>query len=157
MSTSTLVFTYGSMMNETELRCRCPNARLAFVGMLPDRELCFPRHSAKRAGGVAGLKHRIGAVAWGVVWSISDQEIRTLDLAEGYRPNRDSSINCYNRRTATVSREGDTLQPVLVDFYDATPSSIRTPPSVAYLRLILDGAKQNRLPPTYISWLEALL
>jgi len=103
------------------------------------------------------LKHRIGAVAWGVVWSVSDQEILTLDLAEGYRPSRDSNLNCYNRRTATVWRDGDTLQPVLVDFYDAIPSPMRKPPSAAYFRLILDGAKQHRLPNTYITLLEALL
>lgn len=132
----TLVFTYGSMMNETEMRRRCPGARFAFIGALCDRELCFPRNSVARGGGVAGLRHRIGGLAWGVVWSIADIEISSLDRSEGYDPIRDPHHNSYNRYATTVWREGDALE---------------------YVRLIVEGAKLHLLPSTYVASLETLL
>ena len=153
----TLVFTYGSMMNETEMRRRCPGARFAFIGALCDRELCFPRNSVARGGGVAGLRHRIGGLAWGVVWSIADIEISSLDRSEGYDPIRDPHQNSYNRYATTVWREGDALQSVLVDFYDAVSAPNPKQPSLEYVRLIVEGAKLHLLPSTYVASLETLL
>jgi len=154
---STLVFTYGSMMNEAEFQRRCPGGQFAFIGVLPDRELCFPRNSVTRGGGVAGVRNRIGASTWGVVWSVSYREILTLDAAEGYDPLRAPERNSYNRRSATAWRDGDALQPVLVDFYDAVPVPNPPAPSIGYLRLINEGARKHKLPSAYITFLENIL
>ena len=69
-----LIFAYGSMMHPEEIRRRCPSARFRFRAMIPYHRLCFPRYSAKRAGGVAGIQSAPGSFVWGVVWAITPGE-----------------------------------------------------------------------------------
>lgn len=151
-----LIFAYGSMMHSGEIRRRCPSARFVARAVFPDRRLHFPRASVLRAGGVAGLEHTPGELAWGVVWSIPTEEVASLDVSEGFRAERRPSRNSYNRKPGTVWVEGRASEALCIDFYDAVPDQSRQRPSVGYLDLILTGARQHQLPRHYLHRIEAL-
>jgi gamma-glutamylcyclotransferase len=144
------IFAYGSSMNSSVMRRRCPGAEFLFTASLPNRELCFPRRSSNRNSFVAGYRDAIGRSVWGVVWAIPEIERNSLDDAEGYRPGRLDG-NSYER------------VPVSVWFSDGTAATVETyraipheggRPSKPYLDLIIAGAEDHSLPIEYINQLK---
>jgi len=151
--TDTLVFSYGSNMDNAQLRKRCPDAKMVGIALLRDYRLCFPRQSKKRGCGVSSVSEAQGQEVWGVVHSLNATDLAALDKEEGYRPDRDASKNGYNRVVLSVEIDG---RPTDVHTYVAVATVNPRPPNAEYLSLIRNGARQLNLPEPYQTILAAL-
>ena len=150
-----LVFAYGSNLDFEQMRSRCPSARMAFQATLRQYRLGFTRESKKRGCGVAGLVRAASQVVWGVVYEISGEDLKTLDMHEGFDPSR--TKNSYLRRVAPVERAGNPHDLVDVFVYFDIPQPSPPPPNAEYKRLIVSGARSWKLPDSYLAELDAIV
>ncbi len=152
MNESELVFAYGSNMEPAQMRERCPVSDLSwFLAKAEGWKLCFPRESAKRKGGVGSLEQKPGRDVWGVVFSVSQRDLRRLDQFEGV-----TSKSYQRDRIEVVDKDGNRLQ---VWTYFATPQDkpVREYlPHKEYIRLYIQGAEYFGLPEGYVRELREI-
>jgi gamma-glutamylcyclotransferase (GGCT)/AIG2-like uncharacterized protein YtfP len=123
-------FAYGSCMNEEDFHRTCPNSAMLSKGLLPGYELRFNGYSASRQGGVANIERNDGKQVEGVLWGVSESDIKALDKREGHP-------YFYRRVKGKVRVKHGyakvfTYQLVVGDETDF-------PPSPSYLEIILDA------------------
>jgi gamma-glutamylcyclotransferase (GGCT)/AIG2-like uncharacterized protein YtfP len=147
-------FAYGSNLDWSQMKSRCPSATCIGIARLPDYRLAFTRKSVKRGCGVADVVRSAGHSVWGVVFDISAPHVATLDQSEGYREGRQR--NSYWRRKCVVLLDGDKKRPVAVETYFAEAEANPPLPNQAYKDLIVSGARHWRLPDDYLAQLEAV-
>jgi len=152
-----LTFAYGSNMDFTQMRKRCPTAQFVCIAVLKNYRLGFRRKSTDRKCGVADVVPSPDSAVWGVVYEITEYDLAILDWNEGYRPSRSAKSNSYNRLTGTICQNGDETKPLSVEIYFATPQE-GAPflPNQTYKDLIVNGAKYWHLPIEYIAELEKI-
>jgi gamma-glutamylcyclotransferase (GGCT)/AIG2-like uncharacterized protein YtfP len=150
-----LTFAYGSNMDFTQMRERCPSAVFVCIAVLKDHRLGFTRKSISRGCGVADVVPANGKSVWGVVYNITEADREVLDAKEGYKPTRTENQNAYNRRSVPVNPNGEET-PTLVEIYFAVPQANPPLPNQTYKDLIVNGAKHWNLPADYIAELEAI-
>lgn len=78
-----LYFSYGSNMNHLQMISRCPSATSLGTVYLEGYRLGFCGHSAMRCGGVANILRNGNSWTPGILWSISENDARSLDRFEG--------------------------------------------------------------------------
>ena len=143
-----LYFAYGSNLCPQQMQTRCASARFVTVAALKDHRLCFPRISRTwGGGGVAGIVADSGATAFGVVYDITEDDLKIMDGYEGHPHD-------YVRAEISVTPlEGDAFA---CWSYFATPQE-GAPflPVSAYLARMLSGAEAHGLPQDYIDALKA--
>lgn len=150
-SSELLIFAYGSNMDTAQMKERCPNSRLeTFIAEARGWKLCFPRRSEKRKGGVGSIERHQGSSVWGVVFSVNDKDLKTLDRREGVL------IGAYTRGPLEVHSQAG--KSALVQTYFAVPegNGIFTPHR-NYIEHYIKGAKQFGLPHEYIVILEQII
>ena len=151
-------FAYGSNLEPNQMRSRAPGHRVVGLAALRDYRLVFPLYSNDWGGGVASVQPHHGDTVWGVLFEVSDDEIKQLDVFEYFRAPGDQH-NVYDRehRTVELVRPDDGSFPrrVRADLYVARPSN-PSPPSRRYLDQLLIGARHHRLPEDYIAQLDAI-
>ena len=136
-----LYFAYGSNINLYQMDYRCPDATVVGPVALENYELLF------RRGGFATIAPKEGGKVHGLLWKLTPECERSLDVYEGYP-------RLYEKEDITV-RTGDGKD-VTVMAYIMTGELWRDPtiPSPAYYGGILEGYRQNGLP---VPELEAAL
>jgi len=149
-----LHFAYGSNMDWSQMKDRCPTAEFVCIAELPNHRLAFTRRSIKRDCGVADAVSDNACSVWGAVYKIDEIDIQGLDRSEGYRPGR--SGNSYRREEVQVLIDGDEAQPEFAFTYFANAEEDPPLPSPEYRGLILSGARYRQLPEQYIAELEAI-
>ncbi|XP_059169617.1 gamma-glutamylcyclotransferase-like [Physella acuta] len=141
-------FSYGSNLLRERILVNNPSATFHGIGKLKGFILTFdtPKDVGDDLWLGATATIRPGSVddfVWGVVWDMDLEHLKTLDEQEmGYR--------AYE---VTVDVDG---QPVPCRTYEMClePNGNKLP-SPYYLKVIIDGAKQNGLPADYITFLES--
>jgi hypothetical protein len=78
-----LVFAYGSNLNGTQMRARCPSARREGRATLHGHALTFGGNSRRWGGGVANVQRWRGGAVSGVLYELSVDDLRMLDRFEG--------------------------------------------------------------------------
>jgi AIG2-like family len=154
--TALLYFAYGSNLCVEQMVERCPSGQVVGRAMLPDHALVFPRRSVRRNCGVASITASLGSVVWGAVYRLTPADIANLDGCEGYAATRDPGENAYNKHDVAVLRDGIPGGGIRVFTYIAISVPGRHLPSADYRGLMIQGAYQHRLPPSYVAALEAL-
>ena len=141
------LFAYGSNMLSRRLQARVPSAFAVSPGELRGFRLTFDKLGADGSG-----KARIASSAdgadrvFGVLFRVQTAELPLLDRIEGN----------YERETVEViARWGHTLR---AHTYFARPEAIRAEllPFEWYRDLVAAGAREHRLPPEHVLWLECL-
>jgi len=148
-----LYFAYGSNMDSEQIKARCPDAELVGIGVLAEHALCFPRRSNKRNCGVSSVAPVAGRDTWGVVFRLTPKDLAALDASEGFRSDRDASLNSYNR-VPLVVRVDDA--PTEMITYVAVNQDAPPLPNAAYLKHIREGARHHGLPVAYLEYLDSL-
>jgi gamma-glutamylcyclotransferase (GGCT)/AIG2-like uncharacterized protein YtfP len=143
-----LYFAYGSNLDWTQMKQRCPSARFYSIAVLCGHRLAFTRYSTKRGCGVADAVPEKGSEVWGVVYEISEGDISSLDKSEDYRPGR--AENAYVREEVRVLPDGLDDSPQLVAIYFVCKQPNLFLPGKEYKDLILNGARHWKLPEKYI-------
>lgn len=158
-----LYFAYGSNMQWERIKERCPLVKFMHRALLPDYRLTFPRYSQNNRCWTASVEQAEGQYVWGVVYEIQEHDVSSLNQQEGYRPNRRNDRNAYIPLQCEVFIDGLRYKPLAVMTYITNqeghpPPQRRTrkAPSKVYKARLVDGARQWRLPETYIKQLEAI-
>jgi len=152
-----LYFAYGSNMDEAQMKERCPSAKFRFVAKLRNHELCFPRKSLGRHGGVSSVGPYPPKVVWGVVYEVSEEDLNNLDSCEGYHPKRPPIENHYNRTEMEVERAGG--KNLDCHIYIRTKQGGFTPSREHYLNYLIRGVEQHQkqgIPKSYVRKLRGI-
>ena len=72
---------YGSNLNITQMRFRCPNARIIGTSVVPDYELLF---KGSKTGSYLTIEPKAGASVPVAVWETTADDELALDRYEGY-------------------------------------------------------------------------
>jgi hypothetical protein len=133
-------------MNWQQMQRRCPSSRFVCVACLPDHSFGITRHSRLRNCGTANVFPRRGAEVWGVIYDVSDADLTILDSFE----------DGYRREILTFYPFAKNEPPLDALVYLAELEQNVPRPNAEYRRLIVDGAKQWKLPEAYVAVLEAI-
>lgn len=148
-----LYFAFASNLDPERMAAVAPRHRVVGLASLADHRLGFPRYSPEWGGGLATPQLAHGQTVWGVVYDLDDDELRALDVQEGFRGAGDQHNIC-DREITTVDLvrpdDGSIPRRIRPWIYIARASN-PSPPSRRYLDLILKGARHHRLPEEYVA------
>jgi gamma-glutamylcyclotransferase (GGCT)/AIG2-like uncharacterized protein YtfP len=123
-----LYFAYGMNTNPAEMAHRCSGAVSLGHARLVNHSFRFAQH--------ADVEPCDGSYVDGVLWEITDEHLRALDLLEGYP-------HYYNRVVSSVIHGARTFH-VLV--YRMQPGHPDSEPTRGYYNLIQEGYRAHGVP-----------
>ncbi len=132
-NTTKIYGAYGSNMNFEQMRRRCPNARVIGTGELLNYRLTFRGINT----GVANIEKMQGITVPIVLWEITPECEKALDIYEGYP-------KLYVKKEVEVETEGGNIQAmvyVMAEQYENHPAQ----PSKYYLNVIWKGYRDNKI------------
>ena len=121
-------FAYGMNTNLDEMSRRCPGAVSLGTAQLNDYEFVFRTH--------ADIVKRSGSICHGVLWDLTDKDLKALDALEGYP-------FYYTRFKVTVWLNGRKVKALV---YQMNNQKYVQEPSPGYLEMITEGYLQNGVP-----------
>ena len=125
-------FAYGMNTNLDEMARRCPGSTSLGSAWIDNYELCFRTH--------CDIERKPGAITYGVLWDINVDNLRALDILEGYP-------HYYTRFNVKV-KQGNVWYYSLV--YQMNNQHWLAEPSLYYLDCVRDGYRQNGVPQNQI-------
>ena len=136
-----IYFAYGSNMDERQMECRCPDARL--LGSIRLQGYRF----ALDAAGVATILPAREYYVEGLLWSVLSSDICNLDKHEGV------ATGCYRKEYIPIDASAPgQVALVYISNRSANAGQIRP----QYMERILQAAKDHRLSNGYIQELLML-
>lgn len=140
-----LYFSYGSNMDETQMRERCPSAVKIGVGEIDSYKIVFNRKGTYRDGGVSSIEPAYNSKVFGVVFQMDEKELIDLDKIEDKR--------AYNREEIDVKllSDGDVVRCSVYKSFRQEDIE----PDQEYLDLIINAAEKANLPKLYQKELKA--
>ena len=128
-----LYFGYGMNTNLSGMATRCPTANCLGAAVLPGYRFVFRGH--------ADVELDADCYVDGVLWQISDLDLKSLDRLEGFP-------SYYLRQRAWVeTADGDQ---VIAWVYSMGDQSYEWEPGEHYLQCCLEGYRENGVPTTQI-------
>ena len=142
-------FAFGSNLYSKRIRLKNPTATQITIGKLLNYKLGFKDLQETAWGGApATIIEDTNSHVWGVVWRLSQFDLENLDAQEG-------APHIYNRMAVNVKGikgiDYECYTYYLANYIDGPGL-----PSLLYLKVILKGAKENKLPEDYISNLQSI-
>lgn len=130
-----LIFAFGSNLSAEQMARRCPGGVFVGPAKLERHRLAFGSYSSRWGGGVATVLRSKSQSVSGVLYSLTDRDVRSLDTYEGHPV-------CYKRE------EGQVLwndKPVTAQWYKLMALDRPfMPPSARYLAVIASGYSAHR-------------
>jgi AIG2-like family len=140
-------FAYGSNMSPDVIGKVAPRAEVLGVGRIDDRRLAFTRRSTVWQAGVADIPEYPGFSVYGILYAIHPDELIAVDRKEG-------APHSYQHIDVTVTMDPGPVKAMTYTVVEREREEI--PPHPDYLRQIIDGAGQNKLPQPYLDFLSHL-
>jgi hypothetical protein len=134
----TLHFAYGSNMSRAQMGARCPTAQPLGTATLKHWRFIIG------AAGHGSIAPHPGAMVRGVLWRLGLRDLAAINAYE------DVDGGLYVRRILPV-RHGSELVPALV-YILCQPGRAKARPG--YIHLIVEAAREWKLPESYIETLE---
>lgn len=125
-------FAYGMNTNLDQMTVRCPNAVCLGSAWVDNYKLVFRTH--------ADIEKSPGSVCHGVLWEITPDCLRSLDMLEGYP-------YYYSRFKIKIQTVAGTVKSLV---YQMNDQNYVQEPGNSYLSMITEGYKQNGVPLTQI-------
>jgi len=122
-----LYFAYGLNTNLDSMQARCPEAEWVGPAELLDYRLEFAHH--------CNVKFDLGSRVPGLLWAITDRDLASLDITEGYP-------YYYNREGAPVEHNNEHKLAIVYTMVGATEPS---PPGEYYWNLVQTGYRENEI------------
>src|SRR5262245_24661255 len=129
-----LHFAYGSNMDRTAMRRRCPHASAVGVAWLDNWRFIVTRD------GYASVLPATGEIVHGVLWRLTPRDLAAVNAYESV----DSGL--YARRMVSVRHAGRQVQALV---YVARERRLGRP-KPGYQDLVVAAAQDWNLPPDYI-------
>lgn len=123
-----LVFAYGSNLREEQMRARCPSAKVVEVVRLSKHTLAFVGYSRTWGGAVATVVADAHDSVDGLLYRVSDADLRTLDAYEG-------APHVYARAMCAVQGSKMRFRAWVYQHQNPIPDG----PSYRYLAAIIEG------------------
>ena len=123
-----LYFAYGMNTNRRGMTQRCPGALSLGHARLIDYSFRFATH--------ADVVKCKGSYVDGVLWTIDNFHLNSLDLLEGFP-------YYYNRRALRVAHE-DRI--VMAETYYMQPGNLDNLPGQGYFDMVVEGYKEHKVP-----------
>jgi gamma-glutamylcyclotransferase (GGCT)/AIG2-like uncharacterized protein YtfP len=147
MAASTIwYFAYASNMHRAQVRQRAGEPAEERVARLDNYELNFDK-IARGGTGTANIVPAEGRTVWGVLYRLSEQQLRALDRFEGVPEH-------YRRSEVTVVDSQE--RKISAQVYLARKVRKGLKPDRGYLQRILQGAEEHNLPADYIESLKKI-
>lgn len=127
---SKLYIAYGSNLNLKQMKRRCPNSEIYAVGKLNNWELVY---KGSKTGAHATIVRKKGYSVPVLVWYITDEDEKHLDVYEGYPVY-------YIKRNVMVNINGSKKKAMVYIMNDNAKPGI---PSDSYVRTIARGYMDN--------------
>ena len=121
-----LYIAYGSNLNLSQMKQRCPTARVIGASEIKDYELVF---RSSRYSAVATIEPCEGSSVPVLLWGIQPEDEKSLDRYEGYP-------NFYEKDNMEIVLNGSTVSAMV---YVMTPGHELGIPSKRYKRSIEEG------------------
>jgi hypothetical protein len=134
-------FAYGSNMALSRMIARAPSARSEGAARLPGFRLACDKLGTDGSG-KANLRPDAASEVWGVLYTVLPDDLAGLDRHEAG----------YERVRVEVCWRGAR---VAADTYRSTRTTRDPVPFAWYKRLVVEGAREHRLPADWIRALEA--
>lgn len=144
-------FAYGSNLDPVQMLHRCPDHEVVGPAKLEGYRLLFCGNSERWGGAVATVTPSIDHVVWGVLFRLTEEDLKALDQYEDYRGETNPST-LYDRPEVRVRTALGVEVPALT--YLMRPHA-EGKPSRLYLNTITQGAASHGLPREYIAELQA--
>lgn len=137
------VFAYGSNMCSGRFRAyRVHPEGAGRSAVLTGYRLLFNKESMDGSG-KANVEAQVGALVWGVLYSIPDADLAPLDDGEvGYE------------RLSLPVRTTDNVESQAWVYIASQPNNSGLRPYTWYKGFLVEGAREHALPPAYIATLE---
>jgi len=140
-SGSTVYFAYGSNMCRGQMARRCPGAHAQGLALLAHHRFII------NSRGYASIVPQRQSLVHGVIWHLTDEHVKTLDLYE------DVALDLYRKETIVVQSPCLTRSfPAMTYISTHTNQGKPRPP---YIRSILEAAHHFSLPEEYRKELES--
>ena len=145
--TTVWYFAYASNMNRRQVEQRAGALAEEKVARLDNYELNFDK-IARGGTGTANLVAAEGKTVYGVLYRVTEQQLKALDRFEGVPEH-------YRRSQVTVA-EADGRK-VAAQVYLARKVRKGLKPDRGYLARIVQGAEEHGLPADYIEELKRII
>jgi gamma-glutamylcyclotransferase (GGCT)/AIG2-like uncharacterized protein YtfP len=142
-------FAYGSNMNPERIKERLDRKPKAKRGRLGGYRLAFNKIADGKTGiGYANIVASEGDVVFGVLYSVTEEDLRLLDIFEGVADGH------YFRANVTIVLDGgeELLATTYMACQNRTAQSLK--PTREYLKHLLKG--KEFLPSDYVTGLERI-
>ena len=133
-------FAYGSNIDPKQMQERCPGAIPVGIGNLPFYKTII------NSRGVATIINAPDSFASGILWSVSDEHIKTLDEKEGVR------FGTYARETKTIRINSLEIHAIT---YVASKTD-QGKPREGYLEKLINGANHFSFGDEFHSYIQSL-
>ena len=134
-------FAYGSNLDLAQMKIRCPSSELISKGSLSGYRLTFNRYSSGWGGGVADVIQDQDSKVWGLVFKLSNSDLKRLDSYEGCYNDQTS---LYERWKAVINSPKGQISDVWV--YTVVEKQKFVQPTLEYLQIIKDAAVRWNFP-----------
>ncbi len=143
-------FAYGSNLNLEDLKKWCekrnediPKLENPKITKLENFAIGFTRNSNERGGGVADLIFSKENFCYGIIFDATKYDFKILDKKEGVKEDK---TGAYER----LELEND-----VITYKVRVKDADFIQPSDEYLNIIIDGARNHKLPNGWIEKLES--
>src|SRR4030042_1135643 len=126
-----LYFAYGSNLDAEQMKRRCPESRIITTGCLRGFCLNFTWYSSGWGGGVADVVIDPQREVWGLIYELTERDLKLLDYYEGYP-------KFYTRFQTSIKTSERIFNDVWV--YEVVSKNAFIPPTRLYLEIIKRGA-----------------
>ena len=133
-------FAYGSNMASENVGKYCASPTILGVVAVPGYQFRIAKH------GYGTMVEDTDAEIHGLLWSLTDDDLRSLDEYEGLGDGH------YYRASILVLFEGNSIEAQVYLATDPAPGKARA----GYLDQVVEAARELALPREYISMLERL-
>lgn len=135
-----LYFAYASNMNFVQMKRWCPASRFLKAVFLEGHRFVYDGYSVTWDGAVGNMVRSDTERVWGALYEITEKDRLALDAFEGYP-------RTYDRKEVDVKDvQGNVFQAMTY----ARAGRAVGKPHPDYERVVLDGAKDCRLPEDYV-------
>lgn len=158
-----LYFAYGSNLNVRAVTEWCrhyghrsPAIRNGRPATLQNYRLGFPIFSEYWGGGIADIMYDPGKYVSGVLFELSDVDMKTMDTKVGRQlDSGGKEIGVYHRIEVDVAPQGERTPQKAVTYAGPPGQKMHIPPTLNYMDLVIQGAYQHGLTMMWISYLQS--
>lgn len=140
-------------MSRKRISERCPESSFYGIGFIENWEIVFNKKVSNGLA-AANIKRKQGSKVWGVIFSISKDDLSKLDKREGYIEGLNfEEQEHYDRQLSTVTlTDLSTRAWLYLSPHDHSDLQI----AKSYMEFLIDGATEYQLPEYYLNFLKAM-